>query len=249
MAMPKESDMTRTMRTNMNAYRKKGLFTDLIIECSDKKIFAHKLILWSVPSQIRPETNDKKYRKYKGDDIEKIIDFIYTETIDLKLTADALHFCKLSKEFGLEYLEKVTIEYLIAKTTNIDDCLDIWLFADKFNVINLRKSCLATMFIDFKQFITKSISKLSDKELESLLKISPLNDFENYEVIKEWGTLEKKSKDRQYFVQKLFDEYVTWSKIPDAKCPKISSDKYMINNFNYIIVNLFNDRFEAAESD
>ena len=189
---------TGKILSQMNSFRKEGLFCDLILECDDHRTFlVHKLVMASASPYFRAMFKNEMLESHQpvihlkeidSESLGVLIDFAYTADIKIDVE-NILNVLAAGNMLCFEDVENCCIDFL-CKNLNIENCIDICSVADSLNCEELRR--LAELYVtrNFRWLVRNSnINLLSAGQLESILSNDGLcisSETEVYEAVLSW---------------------------------------------------------------
>jgi hypothetical protein len=174
------------MLKNLCKFRNENLFTDICIYVEGVEFKCHKVILCAASSYFQAmfscDLKESRLGKVYIENItpwtmKRLIDFIYTSKIDIN-DDNVIDVFNGACMFNLyDLIEKCSV--FIEENIDLNNCIDLHLFADLHNLERLKNSTykfIVDNFIDlFEHNTTSDYVKLNETTLGSVLKSDMLN--------------------------------------------------------------------------
>ena len=140
----------------MEEARKNGHFTDVtLVVAREKEFKAHKVVLatqsqffktkfesrWSSDAGQQHCNNRIEMTDVPANVMEAVLSYMYTGTVTNGIDEIATEMLTTAEEYGLEGLRRMC-EASLAKTLTSESVIDMLIFADNHNAVDLRKECI-----------------------------------------------------------------------------------------------------------
>ncbi|XP_031549937.1 kelch-like protein 17 [Actinia tenebrosa] len=222
MAEPKEKVMhttdhdlqsyTENLANSLNNFRKQQIFCDVVLVVEGKKFQAHKNVLASSSPYFNKVFNQPAKKKKKEKDLvlvvndvslkvmEHLLEYLYTGVVDLSVN-NVSGLIMAANILLLPRLKSMGCKFL-SNSLNLENCINIFSFADRNDCVELKKVAQLYINKDFKSVCkTESFLKLSLKQIEEIVSNDDIvvdREEEVYEAILAWVKHEGKSRN-SYF--------------------------------------------------
>ena len=140
----------------MKEARKNGHFTDVtLVVAGEKEFKAHKVVLatqsqffktkfesrWSSGAGQQHCNNRIEMTDVPANVMEAVLSYMYTGTVTNGIDEIATETLTTAEDYGLEGLRRMC-EASLAKTLTSESVVDMLIFADNHNAVDLRKECI-----------------------------------------------------------------------------------------------------------